>query len=73
MTHQYPDPGCAEQVGLSADMPPATGALVPEPVRRAVRIAWNPSADGSAHLSSRLAVMILVPGTWWHRGEDGGQ
>ena len=61
-THQCPAPACTEQVGADMLMCPRHWYRVPEPLRRAVRIAWNRGAGAGspAHVAAMRAAIAAV-------------
>ena len=62
MTHTCPGPRCAAEVDSAKLMCPAHWRQVPEPVRRAVWIAWNRGAGAGtrAHTAAiRLAIAAV--------------
>ena len=62
MTHTCPGPRCDAEVDTSELLCPAHWYQVPEPIRRAVRIAWRRGAGAGtpAHTSAiRLAIAAV--------------
>jgi len=59
MTHRCPGPGCGRDVDHSMLMCPECWHLVPNPIRRAVWIAWNRGAGAGtpAHQAAMAAAI----------------
>jgi hypothetical protein len=59
MKHQCPGPGCEAEVGPSMLMCPGCWYQVPNPIRRAVHVAWNRGA-GAGTPAHRAAIRLAV-------------
>jgi hypothetical protein len=62
LTHECPAPLCTEQVGPGMVMCPRHWYRVPQPLRRAVRVAWRRGggAGSPAHRAALRAAIAAV-------------